>query len=876
MKLRDLFLRLLAMVAPRRVERELDEELAFHIERDTHKHIAAGLSPIEARTRAIARFGSVALAADQCRDERGTGLIEDLARDTLYAFRTFRRAPLAALTIVATIAIGLGLVAAVFTFYSMFFFRVDAVQNPDELFAVVRPTRPGADSWAPLTRADYEALRRESGVFVDVAAMVSSIETRIDGRVASPMLVTGNFFQLLGVHAAVGRTLTPGDDEPSAGRPIVFSHRAWMKLFAGDPTILGRSVRINGVPCVAVGVMPESFRGLNIAPPDFWAPLTLAGEFRPTDAGGEADRPVTVVGRLKPGVSREQATAGLEVWARTHPKTVGGRPVSIALEPRQGTLPDDWLEVIAFFSPIFFAFGLILMIGCANVANLLLARAVARQREIGIRLSLGASRRRIIRQLLTESLILALASAACGFAVSRVCLEGASYVVTATMPGEIAEHVNFGVPAADWRVVVFLMVSAVVATIFFGLVPALQASRVELVRAARGEVTRDARPGRARHLLIGVQVGASALLLICAAVFLRSAFAAAQASPGLRTRDTIGVPIANEPRREAIVREVMAHASVVGVAASSAPALGEASVSGEAPADTRPADSAEGRRSVAVNYRLVSPGYFQLLEVDVIRGRGFTEAEGAEAGVAVVSESAARKLWPNGEALGQALRLQSRVFTVVGVARDVTGGLMQLLSFSGVYLPVSLQAPGTSLLLRVRGDPGQVRLVLLDRLTQVDPALDHEVQTLRTVAGMGVYILQIAFWVTLLLGGLALALTVSGLFSVLSYLVEQRAKEIGVRIALGATTRTITVLVLSQSVRPVGFGLLAGGGLAAAVATVLMSTPAAVEIGNTVRVFDPLAYAASLLVIVITCVAAASIPALRAARVDPIATLRQD
>ena len=201
---------------------------------------------------------------------------------------------------------------------------------------------------------------------------------------------------------------------------------------------------------------------------------------------------------------------------------------------------------------------------------------------------------------------------------------------------------------------------------------------------------------------------------------------------------------------------------------------------------------------------------------------------------------------------------------------------MQLLSFSGVYLPVRLQDPGTSLLLRVRGDPGQARLVLLDRLTQVDPALDHEVQTLRTVAGMGVYILQIAFWVTLLLGGLALALTVSGLFSVLSYLVEQRAKEIGVRMALGATTRTIAVLVLSQSIRPVGFGLLAGGGLAAAVAIVLMSTPAAVEIGNTVRVFDPLAYAASLLVIVITCVAAASIPALRAARVDPIATLRQD
>jgi putative ABC transport system permease protein len=202
--------------------------------------------------------------------------------------------------------------------------------------------------------------------------------------------------------------------------------------------------------------------------------------------------------------------------------------------------------------------------------------------------------------------------------------------------------------------------------------------------------------------------------------------------------------------------------------------------------------------------------------------------------------------------------------------------MFRIFSFSGVYLPTDPQSPGTSLTLRVRGDPEQARLALLDRLTQVDPALDHEVGTLRTIAGMGAYILQIAFWVTLALGGLALVLTVSGLFSVLSYLVEQRAREIGVRMALGATTKDIGALVLSQSVRPVGFGLLAGGGIAAGLAIVLMSTPAASEIGNTVRVFDPLAYGASLLVIVTACVLAASVPALRATRVDPIATLRND
>jgi hypothetical protein len=371
-------------------------------------------------------------------------------------------------------------------------------------------------------------------------------------------------------------------------------------------------------------------------------------------------------------------------------------------------------------------------------------------------------------------------------------------------------------------------------------------------------------------------------------VFLRSAFAAAVADTGIRTTDTIRVPIANEARRAAIVGELTAHPSVVALAAVS---LGTpASALAEASADKERDLAMEMRRSVRIDYKLVSPGYFQLLDIALMKGRGFADAEGAaDTGVAVVSDGAARRLWPNGDALGQVVRLQadapatgtppppSRAYTVVGVARDVVSSAMfQSFSFSGVYLPVDPRSPGTSLVLRVRGDVEQVRLALLDRLTQVDPALDHEVGTMRTVARMGVYILQIAFWVTVALGALALALTVSGLFSVLSYLVEQRSKEIGVRMALGATTRAIAGLVLSQTVRPVGLGLVAGGGLAAGMASLLLSTPAASQIGDTIRVLDPLAYAVSLLVIVASCGLAASVPALRAARVDPIATLRND
>jgi hypothetical protein len=304
---------------------------------------------------------------------------------------------------------------------------------------------------------------------------------------------------------------------------------------------------------------------------------------------------------------------------------------------------------------------------------------------------------------------------------------------------------------------------------------------------------------------------------------------------------------------------------------------------------------------VPVSQLAVSSEYFGVLGIDVVSGRGFTQAERtAEAGVVVMSETIARQLWPTGDAVGQAVRLEarqpasdvaslasaearsaqvepSRTMTVVGVVRDPArdGGGSYLDTFRGVYLPAGLDSPGPWLMLRVRGNPEQVRQVLLERLMRIDPGLGGVV-TLRTLAGTQTYVLQAAFWITVVLGGLALVLTVSGLFSVLSYVVEQQAKEIGVRMALGAATTNVVGLVLSQSLRPVCSGLAAGGGLAAALAIVLTSTPDASELGGWIDVLDPLAYGASLLVIVTSCALAVSVPALRAARIDPIATLRKD
>jgi predicted permease len=630
--------------------------------------------------------------------------------------------------------------------------------------------------------------------------------------------------------------------------------------------------------------MPEGFRGLSVVPPDFWMPLALLGEL----GGNNSERKdsVGIVGRLQPGLSRDQALAQLVAWnLRRTIETSGERPAaSLALEPRPGTVPFS-TETMVLFMPLFFAFGLILLIGCANVANLLLARAVVRGREIGIRLAIGATRRRIIRQLLTESLLLALVSAALGFVISRLVLEAVVYYVTTALTS--FGDVRLLVPSADWHVALFLAAAAILSTVCFALAPALRATRPNLMRAVHGQLVRDARHGRARSTLVALQVTGSVLLLVTAAVFLRSSLMAASADPGVRTADTLFVNIASEQRRGAILDAARSEPSVASVAAS-----------------TRVAESAlaeGGTGKSTVTYRFVSPNYFDVLGIEVARGRGFAPAESSvTAGVAVVSESAARELWPGREALGQILRLEPdrnletdakdgtterdaaqllpRTAVVVGIAQDVAGfrfGGQRLLAGPDVYLPIAAEAAGTSLALRVRGDPYTASRVLGSRLETTEAGL-AEIIPLQKLARADADILAIPFWLTLALGGLALFLTLSGLFSVLSYLVEQRTREIGVRMALGATRRGIGALVLSQTARPVGIGLLLGSLFPAAVGAALLAAPNAAQIGQTVRLFDPLAYAAGLLCVTAACACAALVPVLRAGRVDPIAALRQD
>ena len=889
MTLNDLKLRARALLRPSRVERELEEELAFHVEREARKLIDEGMTPAEARQRARARFGSTALAADRCRDERGTAVIDDTVRDIQYALRAFGRAPLAASTIVITVALGLGLVAILFTVLNTLVFRVDQVPDVGEIYSVERTKVADGDS-SPLTRPMFDAMRADTHVFTNAYATVPNVDLDVDGRRMAVTLVTGDFFQVVRVTPIVGRAIAPADDAPSGGNAvIVLSDKGWDRRFNRDPNVLGRTVLVNGTPFEIIGVTAAGFRGLEVNAPDAWAPLSQLGQFRPAERGRENAAGVEVVGRLRPGVSKDSARAQLAAWdSNRAAATPDRRSTMIDLLPRRGTVPQP-LETVALFSPLFVAFGLILVIGCANVANLLLARGVARQREIGIRLSLGASRRRIVRQLMTESVLLGLAAAAGGYLLSRLALQGAVSWALRTMPVDIGD-VNLGVPAADWRVAVFLLVAAVAATGFFALMPALHATAIDPVRALRGELVKDARPGRARNALIGVQVFASALLLICAAIFLRSAIASARFDPGIRTTDTVLIDINSEPKRAAMIQAVTSDPTVTAYAAVRPQLL--------APLRVAFADAGAGKTPVV--FKSVSGSYFEVLGIPIVRGRAFMPWERDRHPVAIVSESVARALWPDGRGVGETLRLepdsavqragafltinpdapaddalmQARTVTVVGVARDVPGFRVTNVKEAGVFLPTGLDVAGTSMVARVQGEPDVARQALLGRLTRIDPNMGTII-TMRTVARLETFFLQIAFAVSLILGGLALLLTVSGLFSVLSFLVEQRTREIGVRMALGASPRAVTRMVLAQTSRPVMAGLIAGAALVVALATAVVATPAGALIAQVVRVTDPVAYLASLGLIVAACLLAAWIPASRAAKVDPMRTLRQ-
>ena len=730
--------------------------------------------------------------------------------DIRYALRGFRKSPGFALAVIGTIGAALGLNTTAFTVFDAYALRAFAVHDPWALYGF---TWHGKNAQGHrFTWAQYQDLATRKSPFSDVIA-TDNLQADVDGRTLFGQLVSANYFTMLGAGVVAGRPLLSEDGTAPESAAMVISYDAWKNKFGGDPALVGRTVHLRGHAFEVVGIANPAFSGLESFPCGFWIPLAMHAavqDGRDLFAMPQPER-LKLIGRLQEGMRPETAKAALAAWSSGFGADLPAdqRPAGIFMQSNATTVPLN-REAILSFLPIFVAFGLVLLIACANVSNMMLARALARQREIGIRVSLGAGRARLIRQLLTESVLLAVPAAALGFAISSLTIEGARRLLFATVPAAFRRILMLPPLTPDWRVFGFILLASVIATLVFGLAPAIQTTRSRLVEANRGDFSSDYRPARLRSVLLATQVAVCSLLLIVTAIVLRSQQRVTARTIGLDLNGVWDIKMLEKYQVKAAERLASAPGVDAIAAAWHAPLYG---------ANRRIALVPSGSHVTSrVAYNLVSAGYFPVFRIPVLRGRAFTPAESeAGAAVAVVSESAAQHLWPGADAIGQTVSIppvatkdpyydRMPPYTrarVIGVVRDVLSAYLATSTDrqgAMIYFPTNARAANNeSILVRVNVNPRDARRQIAAVLDGVAPSIYNMLNPMDDVLAIQIYPFQVTFWITAFLGGLALVMTASGIYGVMSYLVSQRTKEIGIRIALGAAAGDVVRMVVRQS-----------------------------------------------------------------------------
>jgi predicted permease len=693
-------------------------------------------------------------------------------------------------------------------------------------------------------------------------------------------MVTPNFFEVLRVKPVLGRGFLESEGTVPGQAPVaVLSYSAWQKYFDGDAGIIGRSITLNGRAFTVIGVAPEGFRGTMAGLAlDVFVPLTLQRAFMSGDRLGQRGSSfLQVYGRLAPGATLERAQASLDVaaarLAKDHPENDGR---GIIVEPvwRDGAA-GLLLPVMATLMAVV---GVVLLIACANLAGLMLARAAGRQREVAVRLAVGASRGRVVRQFLVESALIAAAGGVAGI----VLASWTSGLLMALMP-PTPFPVAFDASVSP-RVILFSIAATFVAAVAFGVFPAVRASRPDVsstLKDAAASVSGGAARARVRNSLVVVQVALSLLLLICAALFVRGLSRASGADPGYAMRDGVIAAVDllpngyDEARGSALHRELLAHVEAL-------PGVQSATVAYSMPLDIsggsdmgididgyQPAAGEE----VGAAYNRVGPRYFETMGIPIVAGRAIDhrDVEGRQLSV-VVNETMAKRYWGGAAALGRIIRFGSGPAVIVGIAKDGKYKLLNEDPRNYVYVPIAQYFRHDALLIvRTAGDPAAVIPSLHAQIRKLDPNLPlFDVRTVAEHMTMSVFIPRMASMILAVFGGLALLLAVVGLYSVVAFGVAQRTREIGVRVALGASRGSIVGLVLRQGMTLTAIGLLLGGALAAAAAQALRSQ--LMGVAPT----DVPSFAGTAALLALVALLACAVPALRAARLDPVRALRLD
>lgn len=873
--LRGVWARLRAMLARRSAEREMEDELAFHVEMETRKLMADGLGEEEARRRALVAFGGVERHKEAIRDGRRLGLLEDLLRDGRFAARGVVRNPGFLLVAILTIALGVGATTAVFSVANRVLLSPLPVAEPDRL-AVVSEQRSGAVSKVmgqmaiPYERyEEYAEATRE--VFSGLAAErwgTFALRTADETVAANGVLTSGNYFAVLGLRPAVGSFFTR-DHEPV----VVLSHALWRTRFGGDPAVVGRTVYVDGRPFQVIGVAPAGFGGtMMVLTSDLWVPIRSQDR---GNGGGWSSEWVIPFGRLLPGVDRGRAAAVVDAVARrlppgeTHTEVRGAR-----LNPLTG-LGDGRGVVAAFIGMLMATAVLVLLIASANIAGMLMARAVTRRREMAVRLAIGAGRLRIVRQLLTESLLLFLLGGAAGVLVAL----GGTWLIGSIRVPRVEYLVLDFTP--DLRVLTFALALTALTGLAFGLLPALQASRPELVTALK-EGTPGAGNGstRSRSLFVAGQVAMSVLLLVTAGLFVRSLQRGLAVDPGF---DPDGVVVGtinlgphgyDEERGRAFYAELVDRARrLPGVEAASLAQI--VLLAGDRSGNdvTAVVEGQEEAPRTNASWNVVDPDYFEAMRIDLVAGRGISAADAAGSPpVAVVNQTLAARLWPGESPLGRRFRAGHTEMEVVGVSRD--GRYVSVHEESEPFAFTSAaQAYRARMTLHVRStEPsGEVIRRIAAEVRELDPNVALEgAAPLAAVIGFSLFPQRFAASLVGVFGVLGLILAAIGVYGILAFQVAQRTREFGIRIALGARADDVLRLVLSRGLRLTMIGAAAGLLLAAAVTHLLQGFL------FSVGPFDPVTFFGAAAAIGAAALVASYLPARRAVRVPPAVALRSE
>ena len=821
---------------------------------------------------------------------RRATMFSNLRSDFRYGMRSLSQNTGFTLAAVLTIALGIGINTGIFSILNSLALRPLRVPGGDNLVTVYQQFRgvqkrnmSGARSM--FSTPEYRNYRDRTRTLSGLMGFTVSLNVTLGGNYPQDVegiLVTCNYFDVLQVKPVLGVGFAGANcDTPDAGPVVILSHDLWTTALGADPDIIGKNIVLNRQSFAVVGVAPGNFHGTEALKASFFIPLSMQPVLR-AGRDNNADEHLswlTLIGRMQEGVRIEQVRADLSLIAKQIDQQQPGRTTNLIISEASGfSLPEGRTTFLSIAAVIMAAFGLVLLIACANVANLLLARSAGRSREIAVRLSLGATRGRLIQQLLTESFLIAIAGGLLGSLLALWSFRGLLTVVLSALPAQLPPIAIDANP--DLRVLWFALALTAATGIFFGLAPALQATRADLQTILKQDSAGSGRrtTGLLRAGLVGIQVAVCMVLVISAGLLVRGLYAAQTVDPGFDYRDVTVISFDlrragyDDARAEAFRRQFIERTKALSE-------TGDVARVGQTPlwpgrTGTMVHLPGQDQRH-EMDFNTISPEYFPLVRLPIVRGRNFTDADMQDrARSIIVTEATAGRYWPGQEPVGQTLFMGTVggkewiPMQVIGVVKDAQITRIAETASSYMYLPA---APGSGqLLVRSRTDFASTASAVRAFARDLDPGLVVRVNRLEENLDFWRTISRLATSLSATLGVLALLIASIGVYGVVSYVVSRRLREVGIRMVLGATAREVQRMILRQTLRPVVIGMLAGIAAAAAVSRILE----AVLFG--VSAFDPIAFVVAPLFVFVIASAASVIPARKTMRVDPMSRLRYE